>query len=136
MPEVFAEARVVLPPARVLARTGDGVWTGELLYWLRDRDGRWWGHVESIIQEHQRRRAIVAADHLEQWEPQPVEAYHEDRWRYGKLLGWRTVVDERRRHCWEGLVDVMDEGRRRDTSWTLWFRADKIRGAAPPPGRA
>lgn len=136
MPEVFDEARVVLPPARVLARTGDGVWTAELHYWLRDHNGRWWGHVESIIQEHRRRRAIVLADHLERWEPQRVEAYLEVRWRRGELLGWGTVVDERRRHSWEGLVDIVDKGWKRDTRWTMWFRAEKIRGAATPPARA
>lgn len=72
-------------------------------YWLRDHDGRWWGHAESIAEEHRRRRAIVAAHHLEPLKPQPVEARLEDRWRRAKLLGWRTVVDERRQRCFSAV---------------------------------
>lgn len=44
VPDMFSDARMVNPPRRVLVRTDAGVWTADLLYWLRDRsDGGWWG---------------------------------------------------------------------------------------------
>lgn len=132
VPDVFAETRVVNPPCRVLVRTGDGVWTAELFYWMRDPDGHWWGHVEAFLSG--RRRAIVAAIGLEPVPPASVEVWLDERWRPGQVLGWRTAVDAGQ-HRWEALVEVHTEKWRRTDTERLWFKVGgkHLRGAEPLP---
>lgn len=133
VPDVYTEARVINPPARVLARTDDGVWSGDLFYWLRDPAGAWWGHVESISHTPPR-RGIIAATHLQPLAPEQVHVWLDAKWQPGQVLGWRTTVDDRGTHGWEALVEVKTRkwGARIVTE-RLWFRLPKLRGADPPP---
>lgn len=128
---MFSEARVVNPPRLALVRTNDGVWTAELLYWMRDTAGQWWGHVEGILANH--RRALVPASRLEPVQPAAVEVWIDDRWRPGRVQGWRTSVDGGR-HRWEALVEVRTEKWRRTVDERLWFEVGgkRLRGAEPP----
>ncbi|HEX6514930.1 MAG TPA: hypothetical protein VF049_05120 [Nocardioidaceae bacterium] len=130
-PDVFAETRVVNPPRLALVRSDAGVWTVELLYWLRDFDGQWWGHVETVLTNE--RRVLVPASHLEPVQPARVEVWLDDRWRPGRVLGWRTSVDGDR-HLWEALVEVRTEKWRRMADERLWFKVGgkHFRGAEPP----
>lgn len=133
VPDVFSEARVINPPIRVLARTDDGAWSGDLLYWLRSPDGQWWGHVESISHTN-RRQGIIAARALQPLKPTQVHVQLDGKWQPGQLLGWRTSVDPRRQHGWEALVQVKTpKWGARMVVEQLWFRSAKLRGAEPPP---
>lgn len=122
---------MVNPPRRVLVRTERGVWTGELLYWMRSGDNQWWGHVESVLTND--RRVIVPASCLEPVRPADVEVWLDNQWRPGHVLGWQTSVDDGR-HRWEALVQVRSERWRRVVTERLWFGGKHLRGAEPPTG--